>query len=114
MRKVIALTLMIGVAALAGGVAGASGVADVDTASATPSGVKYEWFGNEGELSIVGAPGSRYVVYDSLGTPVAGGELDQKLVSFVAGNSGVGPDGVIVFVVVEDDVVAVTDPDWSW
>ena len=50
--------------------------------------------------------GAVYVPLDP-GAPV-------KRIGFIVGNSGVGPDGAIIYVVVADDVVAVTDPDWDW
>ncbi len=114
MRKILALTLILGMAVLVGGYASATGGNELDPADATISGVKYDWWGSEGELSIVGAPGSHYAVFDSMGHAIAGGMLETQHVSFIAGNSGTGPDGVVVFVLVDDEVVAVTDPDWNW
>ncbi len=114
MRKYLALTLVLAMAVMVGNFADASGAADLDPADATASGVKYDWYGSQGDLSIVGTPGTKYAVYDSTGAEVADGALGDSEVTFVAGNSGYGPDGVIVYVVIGDDVFASTDPDWSW
>ena len=88
--------------------------ADVDTSDATAAGVDYEWYGDSGELTLIGDPGTRYSAYDIDGNVVGDGLFDSSVVSFVAGNAGVGPDGAIVYVVVDDEVVAVTDPEWDW
>ncbi len=115
MRKFAALGLLLAAALFA--TVSMANATDGDASAPAPDstvGVQYEWWGDVGMLSIVGQPGSFYEVYDAMGQPIAGGTLDGAHVSFVAGNSGVGPDGTIVFVRVNDEVVAVTDPDWEW
>jgi len=114
MRKILTLTLILGIAVLVGGLADANGATGVDASSATATGVRYDWWGSAGELSIVGEPGTTYAVYDSNGTAVAGGQLDASAVAFVVGNSGPGPNGVLVYVLVGNDVFATTDPNWEW
>lgn len=113
MRKILALTLALGVAVLVGGIADAT-VGPHYGDQAAPTGVRYDWWGSQGELSVVGEPGSSFVAFDCLGNPVAAGQLDEPCVAVPAGNSGVGPNGVVIFVALEGDVVAVTDPDWEW
>lgn len=113
MRKILALTLVLGTAILVGGLADASG-GHQPTDSAYATGVRYDWWGTEGELSLVGEPGMSFAAFDSLGNPIADGQLEAPHMSYAVGNSGPGPDGVVVFVVVGSEVVGVTDPDWSW
>lgn len=113
MRKLLVLSLVIGLAALVGDFAGANPV-DPGPSDGTATGVQYDWWGSQGEMSIVGTPGSAYFVFDAMGAPVADGVLDAPATSFPAGNSGIGPDGTVVFVLVGDDVLSVTDPDWEW
>ena len=114
MRKILALTLILGTAVLMGGLADASGGHADDPTSTITKGVRYDWWGNEGELSLVAEPGATYTVFDHIGNPLAAGVMASNFESFPAGNSGVGPDGVIVFVVMEGNVYSVTDPDWEW
>ena len=114
MRKYLALTLVLAMAVMVGSFADASGAADIDPADATTSGVKYDWYGSQGDLSIVGTPGTKYAVFDSNGAEVGGGALAESEVTFVVGNSGYGPGGVVLWVLIGDEVFASTDPDWSW
>lgn len=88
--------------------------ASTDTLDATASGVTYEWHGDLGELSLVGTPGTHYSAYDVDGNEVGHGVFEENQVSFLAGNAGVGPDGTIIYVIVDSEIVAVTDPDWNW
>ena len=88
--------------------------ADVDLSSATANGVVYEWLGDSGELTLAGETGTPYAAYDINGNLVGHGAIDASTVSFVAGNAGVGPDGTIIYVIVDSEVVGVTDPDWEW
>lgn len=113
MKKFKNLWLGLAVAVAMVGLATASS-ASIDLSDASASGVHYDWWGDMGELSLVGAPGSTYAVYDIDGNAVDGGVLDAPHVSFVVGNAGVGPDGAVIYVVVNGDIVAVTDPDWEW
>jgi hypothetical protein len=103
------LCMAVVIAALAG-----ASVAGPNPADATANGVVYDWLGDWGEVTIVGDPGTRFDAFDSFGNPIAEGVLDGSDVSFVTGNSGAGPDGTIVFVLIGNDVVAVTDPNWDW
>ena len=115
MQKLFALALVLGVAVLVGGVADATGdgTGNGNQASA-PIGVRYDWAGGDGEMSIVGAPGMPFQAFDSLGQSVAAGVLSAEFVSVPVGNSGTGADGVVLHVIVGDDIVAVADPDWEW
>ncbi len=113
MRTFKNLWLGLAVAVAVVGLATASS-AEIDTAAATASGVHYDWYGDTGELTVVGERGRRFAAYDIDGHVVGDGMLDDGIVSFVAGNAGIGPDGTIVYVVVDDDVVAVSDPEWDW
>jgi hypothetical protein len=115
MRKILALALVLGLAVLVGGVAGAAGDGSgTGGAASGPIGVRYDWIGGVGEVSIIGSPGMLFQAYDSFGQPVAEGVLPDSYFSAPAGNSGVGPDGVVLYVVVGGGIVAVTDPDWEW
>ena len=113
MRTFKNLWLGLAVAVAIVGLATASS-AEIDLSGATESGVLYDWYGDAGELTVVGEPGARYAAYDVDGNVIGDGELEGSSVSFVAGNAGFGPDGTIVYVVVDDDIVAVTDPEWDW
>ncbi|MDA1194322.1 MAG: hypothetical protein O2894_03990 [Planctomycetota bacterium] len=103
------LALAIAIAGLA-----TASSAGIDYASATASGVSYTWHGDVGELTVVGEPGTPYAAYDANGALMGAGALREARVSFVVGSAGVGPGGVVIYVVVDGDVVAVTDPDWNW
>ena len=113
MRNLKSLWLGLAVAVAMIGLATTTS-ASIDLSNATASGVDYEWWGDIGELSIVGTPGSTFAAYDVNGNAVGGGVLEAPTVSFLAGNAGIGPDGTVIYVIVDDDIVAVTDPDWDW
>ncbi len=113
MRNLKSLWLGLAVAVAMVGLATTTS-ASIDLSDATAHGVDYEWWGDIGELSIVGTPGTKFVAYDINGNAVAGGVLDAPSVSFLAGNAGVGPDGTMIYVIVDDDIVAVSDPHWEW
>ena len=112
MRKFLTLALILGAATTIGSVAGAED--GIPMEEATAAGVVYDMAGNSTMVTIVGDPGAPFVVYDATGTQVAAGALDDGTVSFMVGDAGPGPDGTILFVVVNEEVVAATDPFWEW
>ena len=113
MRKFKNLWLGLAVAVALVGLASTTS-ASMDLSQATASGVKYDWYGDAGELSLVGQTGAHWSAYDINGNIVGDGKFHADDVRFLVGNAGVGPDGTIIYVIVDNDVVAVTDPDWNW
>jgi len=117
MRKVLTLALALG-AAVAIGVA--VGVADenaIASSSGPTSAVSYESMGpGAGILSIAGSAGSKFRVFDCMGMPVVTGTVAPAASDVLVPNSGPGPDGNILHVVVDADYhpVAEADPNWEW
>ena len=115
MGKILSFAVVLAAALTLGSVPGVAGVADVNLDDATDAGVMFDWNGDMARVAIVGADaGQTYAAYDSSGTALAGGVIDSDNVRFVIGDTGVGPDGSMVFVVVDDSIVAATDPNWEW
>lgn len=113
MRTFKNLSLGLAVAVALFGLATTSS-ADMDFSKATGNGAVYKWWGNTGELTVVGQDGAPFAAYDINGNMVGHGAIDGGAVSFLAGNSGVGPDGTIIYVIVDSEIVAATDPDYDW
>lgn len=113
MRTFRNLWLGLAVAIALTGLAATSS-AEYDFSSATRNGVIYDWNGHSGELTLASDDDAAYAVYDVDGNEVGDGIIDEGSVSFLAGDAGVGPDGTIVYLVLDNEVVAVTDPEWDW
>lgn len=113
MRKIAAVGLLLAVAmTVSVGVAGAVG--GTGHPGCPLAGATYQSWGPEGLVTIVGPSGAPFEVFTSTGMLVAAGALYAPSVSFVASNTGPGPGGVLLFVRVNDELLAVTDPDWDW
>ena len=113
MRTFKTMLLALGIAVVVAGLATTS-AASLDLSDATASGVTYDWHGDLGVLSITGNPGTTFAAWDSSGNAIGAGILDEGSVSFLAGNAGPGSDGAVVYVIVDREIVAVTDPEWDW
>ena len=112
MRKYLTLALILGTAITIGSVAGAEDTTAPD--GTTAAGVVYDVVGSSGMITIVGDPGAPFAIFDATGTRIAAGSLDEGIVSFRIGDAGAGPDGTVLFVLVNEEVVAATDPNWEW
>ncbi len=113
MRTFKTTLLALGIAVVVAGLATTS-AASIDLSDATASGVSYDWHGDLGVLSITGRPGTTFAAWDAAGNAIGAGTLDEGSVSFLAGNAGTGPGGAVLYVIVDNDIVAVTDPEWDW
>jgi hypothetical protein len=107
------LALVLGVL-LAGGVAAETVTTEQDSTPIELIGVRYEWAGTEGMLSISSRPGIPFSAMASTGEVVAVGVTEPNVLMMPVRNTGPGPDGGWLTIVVGETQFVVTDPDWIW
>jgi hypothetical protein len=113
MRRTAVIGLLLGAAMLVA-VGGAHATGGDRGGGPSAVAAQYAPFGDVGLLTIQGAPGAHYDVFDATGLPAGQGRLDEPVVSVVVANAGPGPGGVLLWVVLDGEIVAVSDPEWDW
>ena len=114
MGKFLTLAVVLAAALTFGAATGTATTADEGLDGQADVEVTCTWDGDAAKVVVLGTPGQSYAAFDGSGTSLAAGVLETGKVRFMVGTSGVGPSGSMVFVVVDDEIVATTDPDWEW
>lgn len=109
MGKILTLAVVLAAAVTFGSATGAAVPATDSPRSMTACDVEFLWDGQTACVSVVDVPGSSYAVYNEMGMPLARGVLNADRERFLVGSAGAA-----VFLVVNDEIVAGTDPDWEW
>ena len=116
MRKLLALTLVLGLALTACGLAVATADGNQKQKYENlPIGARYEWAGPMGGLEIF-SPGNRlFIVHDSLGE-IFTGVTEGGMMHLPMPNTGFHFDGWILRIEFPEEEISLqlTDPDWEW
>ena len=118
MRKILALTLVLGLALTACGLAVATADGNQKQKHENlPIGVRYEWAGEMGELELFSPANRLFIVHNSVGEQVFFGMTEGGFMHLPMPNSGFHQqEGWILRVDFPMDGVSfeVTDLDWEW
>lgn len=114
MNKILTLALILGAVIAFGSVPAADADSTPIRTSTATADIHVLLQGDTARVSIRSYVGSPYAVFDATGLVVAEGILDLGRIKMIVPLAGTGPNGVVLTITVNDDVVTVTDPDWEW